>query len=276
VQRLRENSFRLLVEREKRILRIAERLRVAGVEICRGKTRPVLGLIATTEHELISLNLAPGKPRREASREVEILWVEPGYPAAEAGLVPGDVVLEIEGRPVQSSAALYKHANIGAEVLHLLVKRNGELHEVDVPHLSGCFAAASVVVSTSVNAYLTRDGIYVTAGMVRVMEDDSELAVVLGHEMGHHILGTGNRADYESDADYIGLYIAARAGFDITVASGLWKRWAVRQPGILRMDDLGMSTHPRSARRALALDETIREIREKRAEGTPLSPEVPD
>ena len=102
-----------------------------------------------------------------------------------------------------------------------------------------------------------------TSGMVRVVDNDSELAVTLGHEMGHSILGTGSRPDFESDADYIGLYLAARAGFDITVAPGFWRRWAIREPGQLRMEDYGFYTHPRSAKRALALDQTIREIHAK-------------
>ena len=55
--------------------------------------------------------------------------------------------------------------------------------------------------------------------MMRFATSDDELAVILGHEFGHGILQTGSKPHFEADADYIGLYMAAQAGYDIETAS---------------------------------------------------------
>lgn len=48
----------------------------------------------------------------------------------------------------------------------------------------------SVVQDTSINAYSIGDGqIYITEGAIIAAADESELAAVLGHEMGHDIAG---------------------------------------------------------------------------------------
>jgi hypothetical protein len=276
VARLRDRAFSLMLERATRVTRIGERLRVAAADLCSGGLRPVLGVVAATEEDLVSLNLRPGQRRTKASKRLEILWVEPGRAAARAGLSPGDKILMLEGSEIESTAALYAERDLPRESLRLTIERGGLVHEVDVAHDRGCFAAASLIDDTRVGAYKTRTGIYATTGLVRTARSDDELAIILGHEIAHFILGTGSEPEFESDADYLGLYLAARAGFDVSVAPGFWRRWAIRTPGMLRMDDLGFYTHPRSAERALALEATIAEIRGKQAEQQPLSPETPE
>jgi predicted Zn-dependent protease len=121
------------------------------------------------------------------------------------------------------------------------------------------------------NAYASgRDLITVTAGMLRLVDSEDELAAVIAHEIAHHIAGhiaeTGWRAQLgaiagatlgrlasealgidiglsqlgaqagqyaarisyskaqEREADYLGAYILARAGFDMGRAGGLWAK----------------------------------------------------
>ncbi len=141
----------------------------------------------------------------------------------------------------------------------------------------GCFTAARLWLSDTVNAYKDYQGVYLTAGMLRMAANDDELAVILGHEFGHAILRTGGKRLFEADADYIGLYLAARAGYDIDTAPRLWRRWALRNPYALTSDAMDrFRSHPRSPERVLAMEETIREIREKQAAGLALEPEVPE
>ena len=48
----------------------------------------------------------------------------------------------------------------------------------------------------------------------------------------------------ETDADYLGLYLAERGGFDIGVAAGFWRRWTLLSPFMLH--DRKRASHPAS------------------------------
>jgi membrane-associated protease RseP (regulator of RpoE activity) len=278
VEALREAALASILEKDRRIFRIGERLRTSGVDLCPEEQRLIWGVITATEHELVSLSLAPWKSRRDADRDVEILWVEPGSPADRAGLAVGDVVVSLDGKRLKESTDLYRRIADDDHESSTLAVRRGDAHlEVSMPIVPGCFAAAGLWVSDEVNAYKTHHGVYLTAGMLRFATSDDELALSLGHEFGHAILETANKPHYEADADYLGLYLAARAGYDIESAPGLWKRMAIRNPyGLLDSKDVGFRSHPHTAGRALSLQATIREIREKQEAGLPLEPEVPE
>ena len=67
--------------------------------------------------------------------------------------------------------------------------------------------------------------------------------------------------EFEFEADYLGIYMLARAGFDIAVAPDLYRRMGVQQPGNQVKDY--SSTHPSTPERAVAITQTITEIQEK-------------
>ena len=84
--------------------------------------------------------------------------------------------------------------------------------------------------SSDVNAYARRGTIYVTLGMLRFAKTDDELALVVGHEIGHLVVDRNPDADRFSSeerervADYHALTGVHRAGYDITAASEVWLR----------------------------------------------------
>jgi Zn-dependent protease with chaperone function len=76
--------------------------------------------------------------------------------------------------------------------------------------------------------------------------------------------------DYETEADYMGLYFAARGGYEISKASDLWRRMAAEHPGTIK--DSFMSTHPSSPERAAVIQATIAELDLKLSAHSPLLP----
>ncbi len=74
---------------------------------------------------------------------------------------------------------------------------------------------------------------------------------------------------FEQEADYVGLYIMARAGYDLGQSPDIWRRLAVVNP-----DGIYTSvTHPSYSQRYVAQQKTIAEINDKRNKGVALLPE---
>lgn len=111
----------------------------------------------------------------------------------------------------------------------------------------------------------------------------SLIGIALDAAAGSQGYGTGGRfsqmganmgvlsysAPFELEADYVGMYIMARAGFDIAKAPMLWRRMSIENPqGIYNR-----TTHPTNAERFVALNKTIKEITSKRKIGMEMVPE---
>ncbi|MBA44817.1 MAG: hypothetical protein CMF62_12575 [Magnetococcales bacterium] len=161
--------------------------------------------------------------------------------------------------------------------------------------------------SFEINAYADGDNIIITRGIVEFTRNDEELAMIIGHELAHNVLrhiekkqsqmtagmlggllldvliGSGGEMsnmgaqvgasayspEYESEADYMGLYATALAGYDIAKAPYLWRRMGSRNTGSITMT----STHPPTAGRFVALEKTVEEISKKVENNQPLVPE---
>jgi hypothetical protein len=74
----------------------------------------------------------------------------------------------------------------------------------------------------------------------------------------------------ERQADYVGLYVMARAGFKIEVAPQLWRRMAALIPRSTK----ATPTHPAPPERIVAMEQTVAEIKAKQAAGQPLVPDA--
>lgn len=75
---------------------------------------------------------------------------------------------------------------------------------------------------------------------------------------------------FEMEADYVGAYYAARAGYDITGAEEVWQRMSLEHPSSIRK----ASTHPTTPVRYLQMRKVIAEIAEKKAKDLPLMPKL--
>lgn len=77
-----------------------------------------------------------------------------------------------------------------------------------------------------------------------------------------------NSPEFEAEADYVGMYYLARAGYKTEGAENFWRKMAVESPKSIFVT----SSHPATAARYLAIAATSREIEGKRAIGLALAP----
>lgn len=143
-----------------------------------------------------------------------------------------------------------------------------------------------------VNAWTDGDNVYVTRGLLRFIQNDDELAIIIAHEMAHAVRGhvsekvakaiaaaflggffeglTGikNTADLasqmfqlatmkfdrdaEREADVYGLTYASRADYDISAAVDLWERFAIEMP-----ESYIALTHPSSPERVVRAEKIV-------------------
>ncbi len=76
--------------------------------------------------------------------------------------------------------------------------------------------------------------------------------------------------DFENEADYVGMYILARAGYKIEDAPGFWRAMSLNAPRAV----YSTTTHPNNPSRTVAMNNTVAEINAKKAAGQPLVPNI--
>ncbi len=76
--------------------------------------------------------------------------------------------------------------------------------------------------------------------------------------------------EFEREADYVGAYYAARAGYDVAQAAEVWRAMGRSNPGSIRF----AGDHPTSPARFIQMREVAAEIAEKKRRHLPLIPEL--
>jgi beta-barrel assembly-enhancing protease len=82
--------------------------------------------------------------------------------------------------------------------------------------------------------------------------------------------GTAFSMDFEKEADYVGAYYVARAGYSVRGAEQLWRAFAAENP----RQTVYAGLHPTSPERFIQMEKTVEEIERKRAHNQPLTPEM--
>jgi hypothetical protein len=193
----------------------------------------------------------------------------------------------------------------GKPIKFSLLRKAQKITAIVQPVLA-CDYPVRLLDNGQIQALATGTSIIVYSGLMSSFEKDNIVGVVVGHELAHNIMGhrekkqlelwknfyitkvlnktTGTNVgsiyadlayldssvDYEFEADYVGLYLTARAGLEYEGAPDFLRRLALDAPGAI----LRSSTHPKLAERYVAQEAAIAEIRKKMALGQPLIPEM--
>ena len=245
---------------------------------------------------------------------VRLVGVTPGSAAEDAGLKTGDrlvAVNRIAIKPGVSSMKIAKtslrDAATSGDPVELIVQRDEKNLMFTLAPDPVCYYPSVLAKQDDVNAFADGTHVYVTRGMMRFAQTDDELSLVIAHEMAHNAMGhieaqRGNQMlgtvidvaasaygldtnglfgdlagrahsqAFEAEADYVALYVLARANMRIDEAADFWRRMAIESPqGI---EGGYFATHPSTAARYVAIDDTVDEIFLKRGAQEDLMPNL--
>ena len=291
-----------LTDLDQRVARVAWRLMESNADLC-----PTVRLSAgwaLHAARQYSTALRPHAQGRFGLRGdlPGVLAAPPGSPAEAAGFQAGDLLLAVgdaalvpgpDGGPAAWEGLEANIRTIDAALAAgdtaFTVQRSAETRVVAVHPRRACGYEVQLNPSDELNARADGRRLFISTALAGFAQGDDELAVILGHELAHHVLrhrawndaggaarrtnegawrAEDGRGGAEQQADRVGLYLAARAGYDPAVAAPFWRRfgasnWRVRFPQI---------GHASAGARASALEEVEREIAAKRRGGGELLP----
>ena len=271
---------------EARVAAVAWRLTTANTELCPHKG-PQTGLTLHDARQYAPETRADAERYFNLTDAPSVMAVAPGSAADRAGARPGDAIVELNGQSlrgagpvtgpasyagVERSLALIDAALKRGPAMITLARGAEELRGPMQPVI-GCDYEVQLIPSPRLEASANGRVVSVTTALARYAATDDDLALVVGHEMAHNVLRhrenrRGSSRSRERAADRVGLYLTARAGYDISRAAEFWRRfgddnWRAR---------LGVLTHPSPTARSRAVAAAAEEIARKRAAGDPLVP----
>lgn len=285
---------------DQRVARVAFRLLDANADLC-----PVVRQSAGWALHAASQYSPALRPHAETRFGLQgdlpgVLAAPADSPAVAAGLRDGDLILAVNGQRLSPGPARSEPSFQGLEQnvaqldgaladgpVQLTVRRDGAERSVTVQPRRACGYEVQLNPSDELNARADGRRLFISTALAGFTQTDDELAIVLGHELAHHVLrhrnwddigGEGRTANdatsvsgpgtREQQADRVGLFLSARAGFDTSIGPAFWRRfgaynWRVRYPQL---------RHESAEARARRLETVQAEIEAKRAAGEPLLP----
>ncbi len=225
-----------------RLAEVGFRLQRAAAPLCREQasgTGIVLDFIgAYQEKDRPAVSALLGM-----SQLPQIAAVVEGSPGEKAGLMPGDDVVAVNGKPVLELLAEQKDAALFADFLAgyladqardtpimLQISRDGRRSMVAVVTVPVCRANVVIKTDSGVSAYTDGKGVAVSSGLIEFTRNDDELALVVGHELGHLVVEDGDarslseRRWMEDRADILGVRLSHCAGYDLEQGLQYWLR----------------------------------------------------
>lgn len=304
-KRQQELVIKDYTERLDRVDRVGYKLRASNLELCGDAVGYSIGMTVMSKSDVYRPYREAAAYFLGLDDRVRVISVVKGGPADFAGVKPGDIVLKVNGRTCSDALHVEFAERTGTSVALVLERAGVQIQTAPYP-TQICGVSIKILERPEVNAMATGDTIFVFSGLVKFCKTDDELAVIMGHELAHcsmeHMkakrgnsilmsllidapiaaltgfnpqigsnIGAGiNSQGFESEADYVGMYHVARAGYDIQNAADIWRRMAVQNPGAVTH----ASSHPTTASRFVGLEAARDEINAKKAAGKVLEPNM--
>ena len=280
-----------------RLATIADRIARASAGIC-PVTQPLPGLVVHDLGQYTSGFRDAARSLFGADKGIAIEGIVPGSPAEAAGVQADDRLLAIDDARFDAlqgdddhmpavRAAIDRAMADGRGRLEL--ERGGRRLAITVTGVPGCASRVEIRPSETYNGWADGTTAQLSSAMVDFTQDDDELATVIAHEMSHNILRHRVRLDEagvsrglfaqvgrnarltratEIEADRLGVYLMARAGFDPHAAARFWDR-LLREHGAGILAD---GTHLGRRKQVALVTGVAQEVDALKAAGKPLMP----
>ena len=193
--------------------------------------------------------------------------VRPETSAAKARLEAGDEILAVNANPISHEPLMqtYNRAVLRNGFDSVLSKvqirtKDGTEFLARIRPKTACDIPAKVVFSKTVNGHTDGREVLITSALMQTVPDDTNLALVIAHEMSHVIAGHFNQPPsqaLELEADRMALVLMARAGYDVEAAVGFWKSAAHPHEGGKNTQ----SSHPSTAERYKNFEAELKRIK---------------
>ena len=311
--------FEVAVAEQQRLDDVMAKLFRANADLCPTQ-RLRLGLEAGSIQDVPAQFRPSAASRLKATDRLTVLALPASGPAAQAGIKVGDEIVSLDGAPVsygakaaerwtkQAAATLArKPASIALDI-----RREGRPMTFQITPAAWCdYQVETDTLSTEPNAFADGKRIVVNRAIMKLASTESELALVVAHELAHNtrqhpqsakknantaamgglmvdLLGavagvdTGGyftsaaarrgaavaSPEFETEADYVGMYFLARAGYPMAGVETFWRKMAVEAPEAIFV----RSSHPPTADRFVMIGAARTEIEAKRAARQALVP----
>lgn len=317
-QKQRQVALQAYVDDQMRLMRVSYHLQTKGADLCGDDIRFTTGMALANSATLLGEDFrASAQSTYQLGDQLQVIYVVPGSAADKAGIRNGDMLLYIDEWPLptgdnavrQTLDQLQARTQKGKPVrVDIARKARGDKQSLLIVPDRACAYPVVLGGGDEVNAYADGNQVIVQRGMMRFAQSDTELALVISHEIAHNSMrhmrakmtnyalgsildiaaqillkvptqglfgnlgGQAYSQDFEAEADYVGLYIMAQSGGDIENAPQFWRRMATLSPKAIQSSHT--ATHPATPERFLALEETVKEIRVKQRAGQPLVPNL--
>jgi hypothetical protein len=296
----RDVVLRQLLTQQARLWDVSYPILSRGTELCPGQMRANFGFQAWTRWDIGGQYRIASMAVYGLDDHVRVVHVLPGSPAAEAGLRAGDVIEKISWHPLpggeRASAAmqqiLQREASVGAPLAFHL-RRGEERLAIDIVPRLQCDFDLILTQSDQINAFFNERKVYVTHGLTRFIRDDSELAAVVGHVLGHALRAHEGASSFteqvierldalkvatmdpedrdrlsaagltpearpftqaqEIEADRMALELMSRAGTPLSALAEVWRRLADVKSGAVLLRDF----HPVTPERLEAIEDLV-------------------
>lgn len=201
---------------------------------------------------------------------LHIRAVRAGTSANAARLEPGDRILAINGDEISADPMMgtYNRAvqrNGYASVQARLRIRTAadRTFTAQIRPATACDIPAKVIHDDdAINGHTDGREVLITSALMRAVPDDTNLALIVAHEMAHVIAGHNLQSQaIELEADRMALVLLARAGYDVEAAVAYWAE-AVHPHG---GGKAGESTHPTLQARYTNFQTELNRIRNVKA-----------
>ena len=333
-------TFAMCIYLADRAYNILYKIQKSNVELARDKKRGLrysIGAYAMTNVHFPEGMQKMAEEKFNIGDGFTVVSVAKDGPAEQAGIKVYDRLVAINDRliwkkPIRTSTKFLEarikfnfmvnrfYRETGSVDLTVL-RRDGTTHTLNIIPDLICNAKFNLHISTEFNAYaIAPRNIVITTEAIDFIDEDSALAMVLGHELAHitclhsgkaratgiagslaaraigHAVGVNlpgltSRAGrmigrtlfshkYELEADYVGLYYAARAGYDVSNAADFWKKTVSTKKtsktlGFFdKIENLkGKLSHPPYVERFEKTELASKEIHEKELHGEALVPD---